>query len=288
MAPRRATCCSSGRRPATSSRTRGRGARGGRALELDGGTQLLRLEGRAVTAPGRPPPLRLPAAGRDRQSATRLAQVGDVLGGREAEHERLREPARVAAGRDAAGVDARGVEPVDGAPSSRSTRACSSTRRPPIVCVIAARTRTPQRTLPGARERQRRRARRTGAAGVAGAARPSRSRTSGSSSAVAVQQVPGAGARLPRRRLDDVGLRPGRRAREERLAALVDDRRVRARRAARAARSRASPERRVRHVAAVELVHPARSGAARGERRRAARRPSLHGFARSASGSGVM
>ena len=97
-----------------------------RARRRDG---VRRLEGRPVAAPGRLPALRVPSA--------RLASA-DVLCSGEAEHERLREPARVAAGRDAAGVHACGVEPVERRPVLASTRACSSTRRPPIVCVMAA------------------------------------------------------------------------------------------------------------------------------------------------------
>src|SRR5205823_11994567 len=73
-----------------------------------------------------------------------------------------------------------------------------------------------------------------------------------------VEDVPGARARLPRRRLDEVGLRPRDLAPgEELLAALVED----AREAAVELRERDElrlVEGRVGHVPAVELVHSGR------------------------------
>ena len=73
-----------------------RSGRGGRGAAV-------RDQGRALPAPGRLAPLRLPAA----------ASAERGLGGRAAEDERRGEAARVAAGRDPAGVGARGEEAVD-------------------------------------------------------------------------------------------------------------------------------------------------------------------------------
>src|SRR5918999_674185 len=91
--------------------------------------------------------------------------------------------------------------PGTGDPLARSTRACSSMRRPPIVCVTAARTRTAMnggsRTLL-----------------AAGQARTLDELADGAvrrrlAQAGRVDDVPGRAFRLPRDRLDEVVLRPG-------------------------------------------------------------------------------
>ncbi len=132
---------------------------------VEAGDTMLRVEqARPLAAARRPPPLRLHAAclAQDEHPLSRipiarrplkgplrgprarhsrlLAQGG--LGGDAAEDERGGEAAAVAAGEDAARVGARGrAGPGRAGRPSSSTRARSSMRRPPIVCVTAAWTR---------------------------------------------------------------------------------------------------------------------------------------------------
>ena len=154
---RTVTCSSSGRPPATSSAsataTRRRRRRG-RAGRQD----AARHEGRAVAAAGRQARVRVYLGRPKRLSHNERLCRPATLGGAlprpqqhskrprlrrsEAEHERLREPARVSAGRDAAGIDARRLDP---SRSPRRRAPASSTRSPPIVCVTAAATCTATR-----------------------------------------------------------------------------------------------------------------------------------------------
>ena len=129
----------------TGLRARGAGGRAAQARRPRRGRREAARdhEGRASPCSRRP----------DRPCAfAQTAPSGDGLGRDEAEHERLRQAARVAAARDAADVDTRGESPSIGEPSSRRTRARSSIRRPPSVCVTAActATRRAERTRPAA------------------------------------------------------------------------------------------------------------------------------------------
>ena len=98
--------------------------------EVEDSERRYREQARALPAPRRPPALRLPDS-----------RLG-ILRGDEAEHERGCQAAAVPAREDAARVRARRVQARDGGAGASRTRACVSMRRPPIVCVTAAATRT--------------------------------------------------------------------------------------------------------------------------------------------------
>ena len=206
------------------------------------------------------------------------AQPRGVLGRRQAEHERLREPARVAAGRDAARVDAGRPEAVDGEPSSRSTRARSSTRRPPIVCVIDAITRTAA-TAPGGRRRTA--DRRARPAPLQALPRPSRATVrSRTRSRECLARPAGSSACAPRLRAvactTFVSDHDTSRGVEELDAVLVEDPREPRVQLRERDELRLVPWR-VGHVAAVELVRCRPSARRRGRARDRARRPATTG-----------
>ena len=161
------------------------------------------LEDRRLAAARRQPPVRL----LDRPVA-HGSLARRVLGRREAEHERLSEAACVAAGRNPAGVDTGRPEAVDRRPVARgSTRARSSTRSPPIVCVIDAITRTAATAPEGGSNGRSESA--TCASGGRGSTISAtvRSRTFCASAGV-VEDVVGLRVTAVSSRLHDVGLRP--------------------------------------------------------------------------------
>ena len=259
----------------------GRRAAADRARVRGRRPEARRDEDRAVAAPGRHASLRVL-----RRHEPDASRRGDRLGGDEPEHERLREArsrTRPSRRRRRRRPPRTGRRP----PSRprRSTRARSSIRSPPIVCVIAAATRTAALVPGGARERQlvERNAGSGGRVATTSATLPYRV---GRRERVVVEQVVRTRARPPGRRLDEVRLRP-----RDVLARGRTPRRAR-RRCARSGRTAAtpstksaSPHSRVRHVAPVELVHPRRPSAAPRSSACASPSPVDHGLPRRRSGA---